>query len=58
MNERILIQSINASQRYKVPVGSKPGDITKEQQKAAMVVGRLLIHAHRRGKKRKGKWNI
>lgn len=56
MNERRAIEAINLHPLYRVQVGAHPGEITPQQQKAAMTVGRLLLHAHRRGKRRQGKW--
>lgn len=56
MNERRAIEAINLHPLYRVQVGAKPGEITPQQQKAAQTVGRLLLHAHKRRKRRKGKW--
>lgn len=56
MNERRAIEAINLHPLYRVEVGSKPKDITPAQQKAAMTVGSLLLHAHKRKKRRQGKW--
>jgi len=58
MNERRAIQAINSTPRYKVAEGSRPCEITPDQQRAALIVGRLLLHAHKRGKRRKGRWTI
>lgn len=56
MNERRAIEAINGHPLYRVAVGARPSEITPEQQRAAQIVGRLLLHAHKRRKRRKGKW--
>lgn len=56
MNERRAIEAINGHPLYQVAVGSRPCEITPEQQRAAQIVGRLLLHAHKRRKRRKGRW--
>lgn len=54
MNERKAIERLKA--HYPVKEGSKPSEITEIQQRAVMLIGRLLIHAHRRKKRLKGRW--
>lgn len=54
MNERKLIQDLQAS--YPIREGSTPREITPDQQRVANIIGKLLNHAHKRGKRKAGKW--
>ena len=54
MDERKLIAALN--EKYPIREGSKPKDLTPLQQRAANLAGNLLIHAHKRGKRKKGRW--
>jgi len=54
MNERKLIESLKAS--HPIREGSAPREITPDQQRAANAIGKLLNHAHKRGKRKAGKW--
>lgn len=54
MNERATIEALRAA--YPIMDGSTPRDITPQQQRAANILGKLLNHAHKRGKRKAGKW--
>lgn len=54
MNEQSIIREIK--NKYSIPEGSFPYQITQAQQRAAMITGRLLVHANKRGKRLKGRW--
>lgn len=54
MNERKIIHDLKAS--YPIREGSTPRAITRDQQRAANIIGKLLNHAHKRGKRKAGKW--
>lgn len=54
MNERAAIDRIRVA--YRIPEGSRPHQITPEQLRGCYLMGRLLLHAHRRGKRRMGRW--
>lgn len=56
MNERAIIASLKSNQLYRTVEGSFIRDITDMQQRAANLVGRLLVHAHKKGKRKKGRW--
>lgn len=56
MNEKMLIALIR--DKYPIPDGSSPQEITQEQQRAANVIGRLFCSAHRKGRRKKGAWTI
>lgn len=54
MNERASINALRAA--YPIREGSTPREITPQQQRAANILGKLLNHAHKRGKRKAGKW--
>ena len=54
MNERATIAKIKMW--HSIPEGSKPIQATEKQLRTARIIGRLLLHAHKRGKRLKGKW--
>jgi len=54
MNERAIIAKIK--ERHPVANGSLPRDVTKPQQHAFNLIGKLLKHAHKKGKRLKGRW--
>jgi hypothetical protein len=54
MNERSTIAAINSA--HPIQEGSKPHQITAAQQRACVIVGKLLLHAHKRKKRRAGRW--
>ena len=54
MNERDTI--IKIQDAYPVSEGTTPLQCTKEQQRAFNLIGKLLLHAHRKGKRRNGRW--
>lgn len=54
MNYKALIARIN--DKHRVETGSRPGDATELQQRAANIVGRAMNHAARRGQRKKGRW--
>ena len=54
MNERALIEAVKRA--HPIAEGSQPSAMTAKQQHACYVVGKLLIHAHRKGKRKMGRW--
>jgi hypothetical protein len=54
MNEHTTIAKLHAA--YPIREGSTPLEITPQQQRAANILGKLLNHAHKRGKRKAGKW--
>lgn len=56
MNERRAIESMKDNPHYRATVGSAPSQITPSQQRAANLIGRLLIHAKKRGKRKNFSW--
>ncbi len=54
MNERAAIDALRAA--YPIREGSTPREITPPQQRVANILGKLLNHAHKRKKRKAGKW--
>lgn len=54
MNEQRIIAALKKKDTIKT--GSKPSEMTPYQQRLANVIGKLLVHAHKRGKRKNNKW--
>jgi hypothetical protein len=54
MNEKMTIERIH--QRHAIAPGSRPWQITESQQRAVNLIGKLLLHAHWKGRRFNGAW--